>query len=33
MVDLMVNPPAPGSPSYELYAKETGDIYGKRSTV
>ncbi|CAG8489400.1 9967_t:CDS:2 [Diversispora eburnea] len=27
MVDLMVNPPKPGDPSYELYQKEMDEIY------
>ena len=27
VVDCMVNPPKPGEPSYELYKKETSDIY------
>ncbi|ORX89228.1 PLP-dependent transferase [Basidiobolus meristosporus CBS 931.73] len=27
MVELMVNPPNPGEPSYDLYKKETDDIY------
>eukprot|EP00835_Amoeboradix_gromovi_P005746 NODE_576_length_6549_cov_0.390078.p1 type:complete len:356 gc:universal NODE_576_length_6549_cov_0.390078:5494-4427(-) len=27
-VDLMVDPPKPNDPSYELYQKETTDIYG-----
>jgi aspartate/methionine/tyrosine aminotransferase len=29
MVELMVNPPKEGEPSYELYTKEISDIYGK----
>ncbi|KAL2912799.1 alanine transaminase [Polyrhizophydium stewartii] len=29
MIEHMVNPPKPGDPSYELYAKENTAIYGK----
>ncbi|KAL7622336.1 alanine transaminase [Parahypoxylon ruwenzoriense] len=32
LVDLMVNPPQPGDPSYELYSQEYGNIYNNLKT-